>query len=315
MERRIRVFAPATIANLGPGFDVLGLALREPGDLLEAELSDRPGVDIVEVTGDGGALSRDPEKNVAGRAARDVLRRAAALGASDRGLNLWLHKQMPLASGLGSSGASSAAGAFAANELLGRPLSQREVVLSAMEGERAASGTPHADNVAPSVMGGIVLVRSYTPFEIIALPVPPSLYVTVVHPHCTVSTADARTLVKARAYAMDEIVPNLGNVAAFVAALAADDLALLGRSIQDGLVEPVRAPLIPGFDAVKKAALAGGALGCSIAGSGPSVFAFASDEASARTIGAAMQAAFNNAAGLASDLYAGKVATEGARLI
>jgi homoserine kinase len=315
MERRVRVFAPATVANLGPGFDVLGLALTSPGDLLEAELSDRPGVEIVEITGDGGLLSRDPVKNVAGRAAGDVLRRASGRTRMGAGIRLWLRKEMPLASGLGSSGASSAAAAVAANELLGRPLSQSGVVLSAMEGERAASGTPHADNVAPSVMGGIVLVRSYAPFEVISLPVPSNLHISVVHPHCSVSTAEARTLVKARAYSIDEIVPNLGNVAALVAALASGDLALLGRSIQDRLVEPVRAPLIPGFSRVKEAALGAGALGCSIAGSGPSVFAFACDEASARAIGASMQAAFNDAAGLASDLYAGKVSAEGARVV
>jgi homoserine kinase len=315
MERRVRVFAPATVANLGPGFDVLGLALTSPGDLLEAELSERPGVEIVEITGDGGLLSRDPVKNVAGRAAEDVLRRASGRTGVPAGIRLWLHKKMPLASGLGSSGASSAAGAVAANELLGRPLSQSDVVFSAMEGERAASGTPHADNVAPSVMGGIVLVRSYTPFEVISLPVPSNLHISVVHPHCSVSTAEARKLVKARAYSIDEIVPNLGNVAALVAALASGDLALLGRSIQDRLVEPVRAPLIPGFSEVKDAALGAGALGCSIAGSGPSVFAFACDEASARVIGASMQAAFKHAAGLASDLYAGRVSAEGARVV
>lgn len=311
MNQRIRVFAPATVANLGPGFDVLGLALSRPGDELEAELSSRPGVEIVEVTGDGGALSRDPEKNVAGRAAADVLRRA---GARD-GIRLWLHKQMPLASGLGSSGASSAAGAVAANELLGRPLSQDEVVVSAMEGERAASGTPHADNVAPSVMGGVVLVRSYQPFEVIALPVPESLHVSVVHPHCKVSTAEARRLVKGRTYSLDEIVSNLGNIAAFVAALSRNDLELLGRSIDDRLVEPLRARLIPGFGAVKQAALDAGGLGCSIAGSGPSVFAFASGMQAAQVIGAAMQAAFRSSAGLDSDLFAGKVGIEGARVV
>src|SRR6185436_10927366 len=140
MAQRIRVFAPATVANLGPGFDVLGLALSRPGDELEAELTDHPGIEIVEITGDRGLLSRDADKNVVGRAAADVLRRAGA----NRGVRLWLHKQMPLASGLGSSGASSAAGAVAVNELLGRPLAQMDVVLSAMEGERSASGTPHA---------------------------------------------------------------------------------------------------------------------------------------------------------------------------
>ena len=311
MNRRIRVFAPATVANLGPGFDVLGLALSRPGDELDAELSDRPGVEIVEVTGDGGSLSRDPLRNVVGRAAADVLRRAGA----SQGARLWLHKQMPLASGLGSSGASSAAGAVAVNELLGKPLTQGDVVLSAMEGERAASGTPHADNVAPSVMGGIVLIRSYDPFETIALPVPDSLHIAVVHPHCKVSTAEARRLVKGRTYGLDLIVPNLGSVATLVAALYRGDLALLGRSIDDRLIEPVRAALIPGFAAVKAAALQAGALGCSIAGSGPSVFAFAGDAGSADHIGAAMQGAFKTAARLDSDLFTGKVSTEGARVV
>jgi homoserine kinase len=311
MNRRIRVFAPATVANLGPGFDVLGLALSRPGDELEAELSDEPGVEIVDITGDHGVLSRDSASNVVGCAAADVLRRAGA----QTGVRLWLHKQMPLASGLGSSGASSAAAAVAVNELLDRRLSQREVLLSAMEGERAAAGAPHADNVAPSVMGGIVLIRSYDPFEVVPLPVPAALQVVVVHPHCDVSTAEARTLVNDRAYSINDVVPNLGNVAAFVAALAAGDLELLGRSIQDGLVEPVRAPLIPGFASVKEAALAAGALGCSIAGSGPSVFALAGDARTAGRIGSAMQTAFRSASNLDSDLYSGTVNTQGARIV
>ena len=309
-SRRLRVFAPATIANIGPGFDVLGLALSTPGDVLEVELSKAPGVEIVEITGDGGRLTRDSMKNVAGRAALDLLRRA---GSPD-GLRLWLHKQMPLASGLGSSGASSAAGAFAANEILGRPFPIRDVVLSAIEGECAASGTPHADNVAPSVMGGFVLVRSCDPFDIVQLPVPDGLRVAVVHPHCQVSTAEARRLVKERTYGLDVIVPNIGSVAALVAALYIGDLQLLGRSIDDRIIEPLRATLIPGFEGVKSAALAAGALGCSIAGSGPSVFAFADDDAAARRIGEAMQMAFRSAR-LDSDLFWGKVSTEGARVI
>ena len=309
MKRRVRIFAPATVANLGPGFDVLGLALAAPGDVVEAELSDRPGVEIVEITGDKGLLSRDPVRNVAGRAAGDVVQRAG----QQTGVRLWLHKQMPLASGLGSSGASSAAAAVATNELLGRPLNPRDLLLSAMEGERAASGTPHADNVAPSVLGGIVLVRSYEPFEVVSLPVPPELRVVVVHPHCEVSTSSARKLVKGRTYSLEHIVPNLGNIAAFVLALCRSDLALLGRSIDDRLIEPLRATLIPGFADVKRAALSAGALGCSIAGSGPSVFAFASDDQTAAAIGAAMQLAFKSSAGFDSDLYSGKVNHLGAR--
>jgi homoserine kinase len=310
-NRRIRVFAPATVANIGPGFDVLGLALGSPGDLLDAVLSDAPGVEIVEVTGDGGRLSRDAMKNVASRAAADVLRRAG----SEKGLRLWLHKQMPLASGLGSSGASAAAGAVVANEMLGKPLSPREVVLCAMEGEYAASGSPHADNVAPSVMGGIVLVRSYDPFEMVELPVPDGLRIAVVHPHCQVPTAEARRLVNERTYGLDVIVPNIGSVAALVAALYRGDFPLLGRSIDDRIIEPLRAPLIPGFAVVKSAASRAGALGCSIAGSGPSMFAFADADATAQCIGTAMQAAFKAAAGLDSDLFWGKVSTEGARVI
>jgi homoserine kinase len=311
VNQRLRVFAPATVANVGPGFDVLGLALETPGDLLEAELTDSPGVEIVEITGDGGRLSRDPMRNVVSLAAADVLRRAG----SSQGLRLWLHKQMPLASGLGSSGASSAAGAVAAHEILGRPLSQREVVLSAMAGECAASGTPHADNVAPSVLGGIVLVRSYDPFEIVQLPVPEDLRIAVVHPHCQVSTAEARRLVKDRKYALDTIVANTGSVAALVAALYRNDLPLLGRSVEDRIIEPLRATLIPGFTAVKHAAFSAGALGCSIAGSGPSVFAFANEDSAARRIGAEMQAAFRSVAGLDSDVFWGKVSTAGARVV
>lgn len=311
MGQRIRVFAPATIANLGPGFDVLGLALSRPGDTIEAELSDHAGVEIVEVTGDGGRLSRDPARNVAGRAAGDVLHRSG----TQRGVRLWLHKEMPLASGLGSSGASSAAGAVVVNELLDRPLGESDLLLSAMEGERAASGTLHADNVAPSVLGGIVLIRSYDPLEIVRLPVPRDLYVVVVHPHCAVSTAEARRLVKDREYGIDAIVANLGNIGSLVAALYAGDLTLLGRSIQDRIVEPVRAPLIPGFAAVKEAAVSAGALGCSIAGSGPSVFAFAGDAVVGQQIGAAMQAAFQSSAGLQSDLFSGAVSAAGARVV
>lgn len=315
MASRIQIFAPATVANLGPGFDVLGLALGSPGDLLEAELTDAPGVEVVEISGDDGTLSRDPGNNTAGRAAADALRRARTHKRSPQGVRLWLHKRMPLASGLGSSGASSVAGAAAVNELLGRPLTREEVLLSAMEGERAASGTAHADNVAPSLIGGIVLVRSYAPLEIVSLPVPPELRIVVVHPHCKVSTAEARTLVKQRTYPLDQIVSNLGSIAAFVSALYRNDLPLLGRSIEDRLVEPVRARLIPGFDAVKSAALAAGALGCSIAGSGPSVFAFAGDDDTAGRVGAAMQTAFRTAAKLESDLFGGPVGVEGARVV
>ena len=324
MTTRVRVFAPATVSNLGPGFDVLGLALQQPGDLVEAELHDEPGVKIVAVTGAGDALTTDPTRNVVGIAAADVLRRLqdkvqgpAASGQNQGprngvGVRLWLHKQMPLASGLGSSAASSVAGALAVNELFGGGLSRRELVASALEGERAASGAPHADNAAPSLLGGIVLIRSYDPLELVSLPIPPELRVVVVHPHCEVATASARALVSKRRYELGDVVANLGNVGALISALHQNDLELFGRSIRDRLVEPVRAGLIPGFQQVKDAALAAGALGCSISGSGPSVFAFSGSDRGASRVAAAMRDAFRAAADLESDVYVGPVNARGA---
>ena len=324
MTTRVRVFAPATVSNLGPGFDVLGLALQQPGDLVEAELHDEPGVKIVAVTGAGDALTTDPTRNVVGIAAADVLRRLqdkvqgpAASGQNHGprtgvGVRLWLHKQMPLASGLGSSAASSVAGALAVNELFGGGLSRRELVASALEGERAASGAPHADNAAPSLLGGIVLIRSYDPLELVSLPIPPELRVVVVHPHCEVATASARALVSERRYELGDVVANLGNVGALISALHQNDLELFGRSIRDRLIEPVRAGLIPGFQQVKDAALAAGALGCSISGSGPSVFAFSGSDRGASKVAAAMRNAFRAAADLESDTYVGPVNARGA---
>ncbi len=316
----IRVFAPASVSNVGPGFDVLGFALHRPGDLVEIEPGSSPGIEIVAVTGDGGALSIDPTRNVAGVAAADVLARVRARvagGARDvpAGLRIRLHKQMPLASGLGSSGASAAAAAVAANELLGRLLTREELVLSAMEGERVACGSPHADNVAPAILGGFVLIRSYAPLDLVRLPVPDGLHVTVVHPHCEVSTAEARRLLDGRRFALGDIVANGGNLAALIAALYRNDLELLGRCIEDRLVEPVRAALIPGFAAARHAAIEAGALGCSISGSGPSVFAFADSPDVAARAARAMRAAFRSAADLGSEAYVGPINAAGARVL
>jgi len=207
------------------------------------------------------------------------------------------------------------AGALAVDALYGGTLSKHDLIACALEGERAASGAAHADNVAPSVLGGIVLIRSYHPLDIISLPVPETLRVVVVHPHCEVVTAEARKLVTARRFEIAEAVANLGNVAALVTALHRGDLALLGRSIHDALVEPIRAPLVPGFETVKRAALDAGACGCSLSGSGPSVFAFADSDGAAQCIGAAMQRAFRVQAHLESDLYAGPVNTRGAMVL
>lgn len=310
MAERVRVFAPATASNLGPGFDVLGLALTRPGDVVEAERRRQPGVEIAEVTG-ASSLTTNPETNVVGIAATAALQR---LGISDVGVRLRLHKQMPLGSGLGSSAASSVGGAVAVNELFGKRLSTHAIVECALRGEAAVSGTAHADNVAPGVLGGIVLIRAVDPLDLVELPVPADLRVVVVHPHCEVLTAHARQRVADQLFTIGQAVANLGNVAALVSALYRGDLPLFGRSISDALVEPIRAPLVPGFRGVQVAAIDAGALGCSISGSGPSMFAFADSDDAASAVADAMQAAFGDV-GLDSDRYIGPVETRGARLV
>ena len=311
MSDRLRVFAPASTSNLGPGFDVLGLALEEPGDVVEAERAGTPGVEIVDVTG-APSLSTDPTRNTAGVAANAVLHR---IGLTDPGgVRLWVHKRMPLASGLGSSAASSVAAAVAVNALCHGGLSSQALVECALEGETAASGTAHADNVAPSLLGGIVLVRSCAPLDLVSLPVPSALRIVVIRPHTQIQTAMARQRVAERRFEISEAVANLGNIAALVSALHSGDLSLLGRSIHDALVEPIRAPLVPGFGAVKDAAVTAGALGCSISGSGPSVFAFADADSCATEVADAMQGAFQRS-GLESDRYVGPVNATGARVL
>ena len=306
-SERVRVFAPATLSNLGPGFDVLGLAVERPGDYVAAEWSDASGVNIVEVCGDGARLPTDPNANVVGIAAAAVLRAYDSRATVRRppGVRLWL----------GSSAASSVGGALAVAELLGGVFDRDELIMCALEGERAVSGSVHADNVAPCVTGGITLIRSYSPMELLSLPVPDGLRIAVVHPHTAVVTAEARRLVAERSFKISQVVANLGQLGALVTALHRSDLELFGRSISDALVEPVRAPLVPGFSAVKQAALEAGALGCSLSGSGPSVFAFARSDDQAKDLADRMATRFRDAAGFESDSYVGKVNMRGARRV
>jgi homoserine kinase len=313
-----RVFAPATVSNLGPGFDVLGLAIPAPGDFVIAEPCAEPGLRILEVSGDGGLLPIEAAKNVAGVAAASVLshlERSGAWGGTLPGIGLRVHKRMPLASGLGSSAASSVAGAMAVNELLGRPLSREELLPHAMAGELAAAGSEHADNVCPCLFGGIKAVRTYRPLEVLDLPVPENLRIVVVHPHCRVETSYARSILRSHSFKIDAAVSNLGNLAGFVTALYRGDIELLGRCIEDALAEPLRMPLIPGLAHVKAAAMEAGAAGCSISGSGPSVFAVADSDPAASRVADAMREAFQHDAGLESEAYTGRVDTAGARRV
>ncbi|HNW59868.1 MAG TPA: homoserine kinase [bacterium] len=306
---QIRVFAPATVANVASGFDVLGFALTQPGDVVTLTRSPQPGVRVTSIRGDGGRLPRDPERNTAAVAAGALLE---AIGAPF-GLEIALEKRMPLASGLGSSAASAVAAAAGANLLAGSPLRPEELLPFTMLAEKAACGSAHADNVAPALLGGFVLVRSYDPLDVVRLPVPPGLACAVVHPHTEVRTEDARRILH-KEIRLATAIRQWGNLAALVAALYRGDLALLGRSLQDVVAEPVRSVLIPGFDAVKAAALAAGALGCSISGSGPSLFALCPDLAACAPAGAAMVAAFR-AAGLEADLYLSEVNAAGPTIL
>jgi homoserine kinase len=293
----VAVFAPATVANVASGFDVLGFALERPGDTVVLRRIPEKRVDILAVEGDDGHLPRDPDKNTASVAARRFLE------AIDFpfGLELTLRKQMPMSSGLGSSAASSVAAVYATNVLAGSPFTVRQLLPFTMEAEEVACGSAHADNVAPALLGGFVLIRSYDPLDVVQLPVPSGLAVATVHPHTEIKTEDARRILK-KELRLSDAVRQWGNLAALVAALYQGDLDLLSRSLQDVVAEPRRGLLIPGFAKVKQAAFEGGALGCSISGSGPSVFSLCRSMQAARDVGAAMHNAFTQV-GLESDVY------------
>jgi len=306
---RVSAWASATVANVASGFDVLGFALDAPGDEVTVSRTAEKRIRVTSVTGDEGQLPLDPEKNTAAVAVAAFLRAVDA----PFGLDIELRKKMPLASGLGSSAASAVAAVFAANHIAGRPLSGRELLPFTMLAEKAACGAAHADNVAPSLLGGFVLIRSYDPLDVVRLPVPKGLACAVVHPHTEVKTSDARRILK-KEIRLSDAIRQWGNLAALVAALYTEDFQLLGRSLQDVVAEPVRSLLIPGFPQVKRAALEAGALGCSISGSGPSIFALCVSTETARKTGTAMKAAFL-AAGLESDLFVSNVNTVGPRIL
>lgn len=305
MRKSIRAFAPATVANVSCGFDVLGFAVENPGDEVKLTLTDNHEIVIKSISGDEGQLSTNPEENTVSLVIREYLKHIG----SNQGVEIELYKKMPLKSGLGSSAASSVVGVYALNKLLGSPLADKDLLPFAMEGERLACGTAHADNVAPALLGGFVLVRSYSPLDVVSLPVPEKLYATIIHPHVEVKTRDAREILP-KEIPLKLGVQQWGNVAGLVAGLYTSDYALIGRSLQDVIVEPVRSLLIPGFDEAKKQALANGALGCSISGSGPSIFALSDSEEVAQKIAVAMTNVYKSYE-IESEVYVSKVNSKG----
>lgn len=285
----IKAFAPASVGNIGIGFDTLGLALERPGDEVIARKSDTPGLRITKITGAGGKLPYETEKNTASVA---VLRLLQHLGESGRGIELEIHKKMPIYSGLGSSAASAAAATLAVSELLRTGMSKRELLPFAWAGEQVASGGIQGDNVVPSLLGGIVLIRDNATMDVHRLHVPRGLYVVVVHPQMELLTREARAVLKPEV-SMEKHVRQSANLAAFVLGLFNGDLGLVGRCLRDEIVEPQRAGMIPGFYDVQEAAMQEGALGCSISGAGPSVFALCANSLIAENTSIAMQKAFS----------------------
>ncbi|WP_077923304.1 homoserine kinase [Spirosoma sp. 209] len=308
--KSINVFAPATVANVACGFDIFGFAVDNPGDKITLTLREEPGVTITDIIGDDGRLPREAHRNTAGIAIQSYLQH---IGRTDVGVDAVLYKQMPLGSGLGSSAASAVAGVFAINELLDRPLTTRQLIPFAMEGERIACGSAHADNVGPSLLGGFVVVRSYQPLDVIRIDTTANLFCTLVHPDIEVNTKDARFILK-NEVSLKNTITQMGNVAGLIAGLMTPDYDLISRSLVDVIIEPVRAILIPEFNEAKQAALESGALGCSISGSGPSMFALSRDAETASRVGAAMQQAFLGV-GITSEAYISEINRQGPRVI
>jgi homoserine kinase len=309
IPRSVKTFAPATISNLGPGFDVLGVAVHAPGDFVVASRQTERGLSF-SVKTHQTHVPQDSQKNVAAYVAQLMLHELKPLF----GIQMMLQKSMPIGSGLGSSAASSVAAAMAVNELLPKPLKKSDLLRFALEGELFACGSLHADNAAPSLFGGGCLIRSYDPLDVVPITIDPSLVWIVVHPHMVVLTKKARAILP-RSIPLRSAVRQWGNVAGLVLGLARGDRDLIRRSVEDVIMEPARARLIPGFDDVKRAALKAGALGCSISGSGPSVFSIAPSMRAARIISTAMTTSFRRAAGVSSDVFISRTNLCGASVV
>lgn len=305
-----RAFAPGSIGNLACGFDVIGMSLGTPGDEVIVRRSDRSGVRITTITGDSGRLALDPRRNAAGAAAQAVLEEAGVT----EGVDIELTKGLPFAAGMGGSGASAVAGAVAANGLLKSGLSQEALFRCALQGEEVATGAAAPDNVAASLVGGVVLVPAWEAVRVIGLPVPEELTAVLVHPHAEVETVAARGALGDRVSLRDATI-QWGNTAALVAGLFRNDWDLIARGVDDRVAEPLRAGAVPAFYQVKKAALEAGALAASLSGAGPSVFALCRGRERAESVGGRMAAAFLKGAGLESDVFFASGNTAGARII
>ena len=303
----IKIFCPATIANISCGFDVLGLCLEATGDEMIIRKSDSKGIRITKIV--GAKLPLETTKKVAGVAGLALLE---AINY-EFGFDIEIYKNIKAGSGIGSSAASAAGAVFGINELVGKPFTRKELVAFAMKGEAIASGSEHADNVAPAILGGITLVRSSTPLDIIKIESPSELYATVIHPQIELKTSEMRAVLQPMIPLKSAIV-QWGNLGGLIAGLYTSDYELIGRSLHDEIVEPLRGPFIPKFDVIKKAALENGALGSGISGSGPSIFALSKGIETANKIAIAMSAVYDEM-DLPYEIHVSKVNSEGVKII
>jgi len=303
----LKVFAPASVANVAVGYDILGFAIEGPGDEIIINEGDKPGLHIKAIRGTTKELPLETEMNTAGYAGLQLMRH---LGYEKEAVEIEIFKKMPFGSGLGSSAASAVAGAFAVNEFFGAPLTKRELLRYAVEGEQIADGAWHADNVAPSLMGGIILIRDNETLDCIKLPVPSGLYSCVVYPHISILTKESRAILS-ETVSLQNHIKQTGNMGYFVAGLYRTDLDLLRRSLEDVIIEPQRAQLIPHFYEMKEAALSEGALGFSISGAGPSVFSLCQNSLIAEQVGVRINKILSDHR-IKNDVFISKINTEGA---
>ena len=304
---QIELFSPASVANVSCGFDVLGFCLDHIGDIMQISKTKTTGITIGKVTGQN--LPKDPSKNVASVAGLALLKETP----SEFGFQIDINKKIKPGSGIGSSAASAAGAVFGINELLGNPYTRKELIRFAMVGEAIASGAAHADNLAPVLLGGFTLVRSNVSLDVIKLPNPSQLVATIIHPKIELKTLHSRAILKAT-IPLDKAIEQWGNLGALISALYTDDYELLSRSLEDKIIEPYRAMLIPKFEETRQAALNAGALGSGISGSGPSIYALSKGRETAEKVGSAMESIYKNL-NLDYQLYLSEINTKGIKVL
>ena len=305
--KELKIFTPASVANISCGFDILGLCLDTVGDEMIVREVPEKGIKITKVIGQN--LPLETHKNVAGVAGLALLEKVD----TSVGYEIEIYKKIKPGSGIGSSAASAAGAVFAINELLGKPFSKQELIYFAMQGEKLASGTEHADNVSPVILGGFTLVRSYQPLDVLKINSPGDLYATIIHPQIEVKTSDSRAVLKNQV-ALKKMVTQMGNFGGLISGLYTNDYDLIGRSLHDEIIEPNRLVLIPEFNKVKKAVIQAGALGAGISGSGPSIFALCKGEETARLVGETMADIYNNT-DIDYDIHVSKINQQGIKIL